>query len=187
VFESALPLQQAAQRLAAVVERSEFANWGVDCLVGRVTVERVEIARHRAGQRRPTRPIFRGRFSQAGDRIVLTGRFAYPLSTKILSVGLISVLAVFSTALLLFGFGALFVGSPAGPSRWVGFAGVTLGLGLIYALFKVVQPFDREDVPWISGMCSVQSVLPNRPSERPGMNPVRPASRVSAGRSTPLR
>ena len=115
-----------------------------------VIVLRVEIARHRAGQRTPTRPIFRGRFSQAGDRVVLAGRFAYPLSTKILSVGLIGVVAVLSTALLLFGFGAIFVGSPAGPSRWVGVAGATLGFGLIYALSKVVQPFERDDVPWIS-------------------------------------
>jgi hypothetical protein len=150
VFESALPLQQAAQRLAAVVERSESANWGVDCLVGRVTVERVEIARHRAGQRTPTRPIFRGRFSQAGDRIVLTGRFAYPLSTKVLSVALIAVLAVLSSALLLLGLGVIFVGSPSSPSRWVGVAAVISSLVLIYALLKVVQPFDRDDIPWIS-------------------------------------
>jgi hypothetical protein len=150
VFESALPVQQAAQRLAAVVERSEFANWGVDCLVGRVTVEGVEIVRHRAGQRTPTRPMFRGRFSEAGDRVVLTGRFAYPLSTKVLLVALIAVLAVLSSALLLLGLGALFRGSPAGLSRWVGFACSAFGLVLIYSLFKVVQPFDRDDVPWIS-------------------------------------
>ena len=149
-FESALPLQQAAERLAAVVERSEFANWGVNCLVGRVTVERVQIARHRAGQRTPTRPIFRGRFVQAGDRIVLTGRFAYPLSTKVLFVAFIAVPAVLSMALLLLGMGAIFAGSPAGPRRWVGLAGTSLSLVLIYALFKVVQPFDRDDVPWIT-------------------------------------
>ena len=150
VFESALPLQQAAQRLAAVVERSEFASWGVDCLVGRVTVERVEIARHRAGQRAPKRPIFRGRFSQAGDKIVLTGRFAYPVRTKVLSVAVMTVLAMLSSALLLLGLGVIFAGSPSSPRRWVGVAAVVLGLVLIYALLKVVQPFDRDDIPWIS-------------------------------------
>ena len=149
VFESALPLPQAAQRLAAVVEQSEFGNWGVDCLVGRVTIERVEIARHRAGQRTPTRPIFLGRFSQADDRIVLTGCFAYPLRTKVRSVAFVAVLVVLASALLLLGLGAIFAGFSAGPSRLVGVAGATLSLVLIYAIFKVVQPFDRDDVPWI--------------------------------------
>ncbi len=150
VFESPLPLPLAAQRLAAMVERSEIANWGVDCLVGSVTAERVDIARHRAGQRTPTRPIFRGQFSQAGARVVLTGHFTYPLSTKVLSIAFIVVLAVFAIALLLFGLAAILVGS-ADQSRWVGVAGVILGLLLIYALFEVVQPFDRDDVRWISG------------------------------------
>ena len=33
VFVSSLPLEDAVRSLATVVERSEFANWGVDCLV----------------------------------------------------------------------------------------------------------------------------------------------------------
>src|SRR5436190_19615287 len=130
-FESVLTLQGAAQSLAAVVESSEFANWGVDCLVGRVTTEEVHIARHRAGQRTPTRPVFRGRFSEAGGKILLQGRFTYPLSTRLLLMALVAFLLVFAVALLVFGLAVLLVRHPAAPSRGVGVASAILALVLV--------------------------------------------------------
>src|SRR5215813_13085664 len=107
VFASGLPPEAAARSLATVVERSELANWGVDCLVGHVTLPEVRIARHRAGQRTSLRHVFLGRFREDAGRTVLDGRFAYPWTTRLLLVACFVVLVVFVLALAVLGIAVL--------------------------------------------------------------------------------
>jgi hypothetical protein len=43
----------AVRGLAVVVKRSVWQEWAVDCLIGRVSADYVEVRRHRAGSRDP--------------------------------------------------------------------------------------------------------------------------------------
>ena len=68
VFESPMTSEDAVQSLAAIVERRVWGNWGVDCLMGRVTSQRVWVWHHRIdpGWRMPT--TFYGPFSRSNNQ-----------------------------------------------------------------------------------------------------------------------
>ncbi len=150
VFVSSLSLEDAVRSLATVVERSEFANWGVDCLVGHVTIPQVRIARHRAGQRTSTRPVFRGSFREDAGRTVLDGRFAYPWATRLLLMAFVAVLAVFVLALAVLGTAVLAANGRRDATFWMAVVALMLSVVVAAALFRVTQPFEREDIAWIS-------------------------------------
>ncbi len=150
VFVSRLPLEEAIRSLATVVERSELANWGVDCLVGRVTIAHVRIARHRAGQRTPARPVFLGTFREEAGQTVLNGRFAYPWSTRLLLMAFVAVLLMFALALAVLGAVVLTTNGYRDATFWVAGAALILSVALAAALFRITQPFEREDIAWIS-------------------------------------
>jgi len=161
VFVSSLPLDDAVRSLATVVERSEFANWGVDCLVGHVTIPKVRIARHRAGQRTSTRPVFRGRFREDAGRTVLDGRFAYPWTTRLLLLASVAVLAVFVLALAVLGAAVLAANGHRDATFWMAVVALMLSVTLAAALSRVTQPFEREDIAWISERVQTSMALPN--------------------------
>ena len=150
VFVSNLPLQDAVRSLATAVERSEFANWGVDCLVGHVTIPQVRIARHHAGQRTATRPVFQGSFREDAGRTVLDGRFRYPWITRLLLMAFVAVLVVFVLALAVLGAAVLAANGRRDATFWVAAGALILSVALAAALFRVAQPFEREDIAWIS-------------------------------------
>ena len=150
MFVSRLPLQEAMRSLAAIVERSELANWGADCLVGRVSSAHVCIARHRGGQRMPTRPVFLGKFQERSGQTVLEGRFTYPWSTRLLLMGSIVVLVIFVLASAILGAVSLVSNGRSDVTVWVAVAMLVSAAVLATTLFKVTQPFEREDIAWIS-------------------------------------
>src|SRR5262249_8436444 len=96
-------LDDAVRRLAAVVKRSWWQEWAVDCLIGRVSADYVEVRRHRAGSRDPLPAVFVGAFSADGDKVILAGYFRHSTATRILLVAGLVIFAIFFVASTLFG------------------------------------------------------------------------------------
>ena len=82
-FTSAYDIDESVQRLSAVTDRSVFSNLGDHRIVGTVKATRVSLRRINPGWPNAFKPRFIGKFHQLNGKVVLTGRFATILPTKL--------------------------------------------------------------------------------------------------------
>jgi hypothetical protein len=166
-FPSSLTISEAVNRLAAVVETSELANWAIDCLVGKVAAAKVTIARHRAMRRSGIRPTFVGAFRQMGQTSVLAGEFRYGARARLLLLTSSSWLLFLS--LVLVGFAVAFVFlAPGGSGLWIAGGAFLVFVALVAILSRVVQPLSGDDMAWISNRVRVAVMAPNQPHPADG-------------------
>jgi hypothetical protein len=168
-------LDDAVRRLAVIVKRSVWQEWAVDCLIGRVSADYVEVRRHRAGSRDPLPAVFVGGFSTDGDNVVLAGHFRHSTASRILLVATLAIFAVFFAASTLFG--GVLVTSARPFAQKVG-AGIFIGALMIasaLALWRSTQPLTEEDISVVSaGIQKGLDTPSNNIVERTG--PERPAA-----------
>src|SRR5262245_29606245 len=176
-------LDDAVRRLAAAVKRSWWQEWAVDCLIGRVSADHVEVRRHRAGSRDPLPAVFVGAFSTNGDNVVLAGRFQHSRASRIILVAALAIFAVFFVASTLFGGGL--VTSTLPLAKKVG-AGTFIGALMIasaLALWRSTQPLTEDDVSVVSaGIQNALDTPSNNIVERTG--PERPAAHDARSANT---
>jgi hypothetical protein len=96
------------------------------------------------------RPVFLGRFREDAGRTVLDGRFAYPWTTRLLLIAFVVVLVVFVLTLAVLGAAALAANGRRVAAFWMAVVALMLSVVLVAALFRASQPFEREDIAWIS-------------------------------------
>ncbi len=167
-FPSPLAVSEAVNRLAAIVQRSELAALGMDCLIGKVTVAKVTIARHRVMPRRNIiSPTLVGAFRQIGQASVLAGEFRYGAKARLLL--LISSSWLLLLSVLLVGFAVVAaVSAPGASGLWIAGVLCLVSVVLVVLLFRVVQPLGEDDMAWISEQVRAAVMAPNQPHPAAG-------------------
>jgi hypothetical protein len=163
-FVTVASLDDAVRRLAVVVKPSVWQEWAVDCLIGRVSADHVEVRRHRAGSRDPLPAVFVGAFSTDGDNVVLAGHFRHSTASRVLLVAALAIFGVLFAASTLFG--GVLVTSTQSFAQKVG-AGIFIGALMIVsalALWRSTQPLTEEDISGVSA--GIQKAL-DTPSNKP--------------------
>jgi hypothetical protein len=94
--------------------------------------------------------VFCGRFREDAGETVLDGRFAYPWTTRLLLMAFVVVLVVFVLALAVLGAAVLAANGRRDSALWVAVVALILSVVLAAALFRTTQPYEREDIAWIS-------------------------------------
>lgn len=145
-FESAFDLAQSIDRLRAATKRSAFSAMAQQVAVGTVRETRVSLHRAIPMVGNSFKPIFVGRFEQAGGKVVLRGSFAMHWFTKLFMILWFGVLIVAAIATLAAGIGA------DSPETWMGLPVIVGMIGAGFLLVKTGQWFSRKDPAWLSNV-----------------------------------
>jgi len=73
----------------------------------------------------------------------------------------VAVLAVFVLALAILGIAVLAANGRRDATFWMAVVALMLSVTLAAALSRVTQPFEREDIAWISERVQASMALPN--------------------------
>ena len=164
-FESAFDLAESVDRLRAATKRSSFSVLGHEAAVGTVKEARVSLQRVIPMVGNSFKPVFVGRFEEAGGKVVLRGAFGVRTTVKIFMAVWFGVLT-FGAA----GFLASTIHGDS-PTAWMGLC-VLLGMIVFgLALIKTGQWFSRNDPAWLSQVIGSALGAPG------GEGPVRPPKR----------
>jgi len=160
-FESEFGLEESVQRLAAATCRLySLLHLVKQTAVGRVTARRVSLQRVIPFVGNSFKPFFRGSFQQAGNRVLLTGRFTLHPLAKVFMTFWFGFLAFWTTLATTFTILALFRGKTSFDGDvcywWFPLAGIGMflwGLGLV----GLCKWFARNDTRWLSSV--IQNAL----------------------------
>ena len=145
-FSTPLPREEAARRLAAIVEAATLLPSFRHSLVGVVTQERVTIRRHRPFFGNVFTPTFSGNFSARGPESTLQGSFSVSRHVKRSLILVYCVLAYVSLSLVI----GLVRALAGGPFIWE-FAVVELSFAaLAWSITYFIGRLAREDSAFLS-------------------------------------